>query len=151
MRTVIVTSLAVMLALPALLAAQAAPDLSGTWTLDAARSDPQPAAGAAGNQLVITQSPADVVVRQGTVNMPYKTDGTETSYLQQGRIVATARWVGATFVVWWKKELYAGPRDGYVVTSGKDAYSVAGSVLTVEKSTTTRQGTATRKAVYNRT
>jgi hypothetical protein len=133
------TALALILLGQGMLRAQATPDLSGTWTLDAAKSDPEPApparaggaggragrggAAAASDQLAITQTPSDVVIRQGIINMPYKTDGTETFYVQQGEIRATAKWEGDKFVVSWKKELYAGPKDGYVTTTGKDIYT----------------------------
>jgi hypothetical protein len=160
MQKSIVAALAMFLALGTLASAQSAPDLSGTWTLDAAKSDPEPTAGRAGragagrgpttNQLVMAQTPTDVTVRQGNLNIDYKLDGTETFYFQQGEVRATAKWDGPALVVSWKKEFYAGPREGYVTTTGKDSYSVSGAVLTVEKSTTTPQGTTTRKAVYNK-
>ena len=163
-----------VLALPEMLWAQADPDLSGTWTVDEAKSDPAPAppaarAGARGaaaaapaarggrggglpaNQLVITQTPAQVTIAQGTQNVIYKFDGTETFYFQNGEIRATAAKEGGKLIVSWKREFYAGPTQGYTTTTGKDVYSVAGSVLTVERSTTTPQGTTSRKVVYNRT
>jgi hypothetical protein len=154
--------------------AQANPDLSGTWTLDEAKSDPAPpapataraaargdagaaAAGRGGRggglpagQLAISQTPADVTIVQGPQNLTFKLDGTETFYFQNGEIRGTAAWDGDKLIVSWKKELFAGPTKGYVTTTGKDAYSVAGNVLTVEKTTVTGQGTETRKLVYNR-
>src|SRR6266536_572085 len=98
MRTVLWTLLAIALALPGMLWAQAPPNLSGTWTFDAAKSDPEPAPagragagrGAAANSpLTITQMGGDVTVRQGTITMPLKADGTETFYFQQGEVRAT--------------------------------------------------------------
>lgn len=168
--------LVVMLALPGMLRAQATPDLSGTWDVDEAKSDPAPAvpagrAGARGdagaaaagrggrgggggglpaNQLAITQSPTQVTIQQGAQNLTYTFDGTETFYFQNGEIRATAAWDGAKLVVSWKREFFAGPTQGYVTTTGKDVYSLAGNVLTVEKSTTTPQATQTRKVVYNK-
>ena len=161
-----VTTLALTLAVPALLRAQP-PDLSGTWTMDEARSDPAPAApvgraaaggvrggrggGLPANQLAIAQTPTEVTITQGAQSVTYKFDGTETFYFQNGEVRATAAKDGGKLTVSWKREFYAGPAQGYTTTTGKDVYSLAGSVLTVERSTTTPQGTTTRKLVYNKT
>lgn len=161
-----VTTLALTLAVPALLRAQP-PDLSGTWTMDEARSDPAPAApvgraaagggrggrggGLPANQIAIAQTPTEVTITQGPQNVTYKVDGTETFYFQNGEIRATGAWDGTKLVISWKRELYAGPAQGYVTTTGKDTYSLAGNVLNVDRSTTTPQGTTSRRVVYNKT
>jgi hypothetical protein len=161
MQKSIVTMFALLLALGVMVRTQSPPDLSGTWTLDAAKSDPEPdsagraaragtAGGGATNQLIVTQTPMDVGIRQGNLTIDFKLDGSETFYFQQGEVRATARWEGPTFVVSWKKEFFAGPAQGYVTTTGKDSYSLSGGILTVEKATTTPQGTTTRKSVYSR-
>jgi hypothetical protein len=138
--------------------AQANPDLSGTWTLDEAKSDPAPApvgrggrgGGLPATQLAISQTPAEVTIAQGQQNLTYKLDGTETFYFQNGEIRATAAWDGGTLVVSWKRELFAGPTKGYITTTGKDSYSVAGTVLTIVKTTVAPEGAQTRKVVYNK-
>ena len=173
MKQLVAAAIALMLSAPAFLRAQASPDLSGTWTIDEAKSDPAPAApaGRAGaraggaaaaggrggrggglpaNQLAIAQTPTEVVITQGTQNLTYKFDGTETFYFQNGEVRATAAKEGGKLIVSWKREFYAGPAQGYTTTTGKDVYSLAGSVLTVDRSTTTPQGTTTRKVVYTR-
>ena len=50
-----------------------------------------------------------------------------------------------------RRELYAALKACYVTTTGKDTYRMAGTVLTVDRSTTMPQGTTTRKAVYDKT
>ena len=173
MKNLLAALFALALAVPASPRAQANPDLSGTWTLDEGKSDPAPAApaGRAGaradagpatagrggrggglpaNQLVISQTPAAVIIAQGPQNLTYKFDGTETFYFQNGEIRATAAWDGGKLIVSWKRELFAGPTKGYVTTTGKDSYSVAGNVLTIEKTTVAPEGAQTRKAIYNR-
>jgi hypothetical protein len=170
MKNLLAVMITLTLAVQALPRAQANPGLSGTWTLDEAKSDPAPApagragargsAGAAGrgergaglptNQLAISQTAAEVTIAQGSQNLTYKLDGTETFYFQNGEVRATAAWDGGKLIVSWKRELFAGPTKGYVTTTGKDSYSLAGDVLTIEKATVAPDGAQTRKVVYNR-
>jgi hypothetical protein len=143
--------------------AQTHPDLSGTWTVDAARSDPPPADAAGGgrgragaaalppNQMLIRQTPADLSIQRGAQTITYHFDGTETFYFSRGEVRATAAWDGDKFVISWKKEFYAGPTEGYVTTTGKDIYSLAGSVLTQESTTVPPKGSSTiNKTVFNK-
>jgi hypothetical protein len=173
MKTLLAGLFTLSLAAPASPRAQANPDLSGTWALDEAKSDPAPAvpAGRAGarsdagaatagrggraggppaNQLTISQTPTEVTIAQGSQNLTFKFDGTETFYFQNGEIRATAAWNGGTLIVSWKKELFAGPAKGYVTTTGKDSYSVAGNVLTIERTTVAPESAQTRKLVYSK-
>ena len=147
--------------------AQTHPDLSGTWTIDAARSDPAPPApagrgnagggrGRAGvpamppNQIRIRQTPMDLSIQRGIQTITYNFDGTETFAFIQGEVRATAAWDGDRFVISWKKDFFAGPAEGYVTSSCKDVYSLAGSVLTEESTTTSPKGTTTAKTVFTR-
>jgi hypothetical protein len=66
--------------------AQAHPDLSGTWTIDAARSDPAPAPA----QILIRQTPADLSIQRGAQTITYNFDGTETFAFIQNEVRATA-------------------------------------------------------------
>lgn len=143
-------------------AAQTHPDFSGTWTVDAAKSDPQPPPPTAGrgagrgatavppNQLVIRQAADDVSIARGARNLTYHFDGTETFHFEAGEVRSTVAWDGDKLVVSWKRELFAGPTEGYVTTTGKDVYSLAGSVLTQESSTVSPKGTIRSKTVYTR-
>jgi hypothetical protein len=145
--------------LSAVVAAQATPDLTGTWTLDPARSDPAPAAagrggrGGAPNQLVITKTDTELTVSQGGAgNYIYNLDGSERSGPPGGETKSTISWSDGKLVVSWKREFFAGPDRGYVTSSGKDVYTVAGNVLTIERmSATPPQAPQTRKTVYIKT
>ncbi len=146
--------------------AQTHPDLAGSWTIDAARSDPAPPAlagrgnagggGRAGgsalppNQILIRQTPTDLSIQRGGQTVTYSFDGTETFAFIQGEVRATAAWDGDRFVISWKKEFFAGPKEGYVTTSGKDVYSVAGAVLTQESTTVLPTGTTKNKTVFTK-
>lgn len=143
------------------LAAQANPDLAGTWSLDPALSDevPAPPRGTARGtpgttappaQLTIVPSTDSVALTQGAQTVTFKLDGTETFWFQGGENRGTAAWEGGRLVISWKREFYAGPRQGYVTYSGRDVYSAAGRVLTVEKTTTGPAGTDTKRFVYTR-
>ena len=154
------------LALPALtvrLVAQATPDLTGTWITDASKSDPAPPGRGGGfggrggnpNQLVISKTDTELTVSQGGAgNYIYNLDGTERTGPPGGETKSTIAWQGGTLIVTWKREFFAGPERGYVTSTGKDTYTLAGNVLTVEKMSTAPpqgpQGTQTRKTVYNK-
>ena len=69
------------------------------------------------NQLVITQTPADVTIAQGAQNLTYKFDGTETFYFQNGEVSATAAKDAGKLTVSWKRKFYAGPTQGYTTTT----------------------------------
>jgi hypothetical protein len=162
MKSLLAVMFTLALAVPASPRAQANPDLSGAWTLDEAKSDPAPvspagragarpvAGAAAAVRLTISQTPTEVTIAQGPQTLTYKFDGSETFYFQNGEIRAIAAWDGGRLIVSWKKELFAGPTKGYVTTTGKDSYSLAGSVLTIEKITVAPEGAQARKVVYNK-
>ena len=140
-------------------AAQSTPNLSGTWTLDAAKSDPPPAAPAGGrgrgnpNQMVITQTPAEITIALGfNNNYIYNLDGSERTGPPGGETKSRIAWEGGKLVVTWKREYFAGPEQGYLTSTGKDTYVMDGNVLTAER--TTVQGSQppqTRRTVYTRT
>lgn len=146
------------------LVAQTTPDLTGTWIADASKSDPAPAGRGAGgfggrggnpNQLVITKSDTELTVSQGgTGNYIYNLDGTERTGPPGGETKSTIAWQDGKLIVTWKREFFAGPERGYVTSTGRDTYTLAGNVLTVEKMSTTPppgpHGTQTRKTVYNK-
>jgi len=139
-------------------AAQTHPDLSGTWIVDTAKSDPQPpvrgrgrgAASAPPNQLVIKQTGEDISLAWGTRNLTYHFDGTETFHFEAGEVRSTVAWEGDTLVVSWKKEVFV-PADGaYVTTTGKDVYTLAGNELRQESTTVSPKGTTTSKTIYSK-
>jgi hypothetical protein len=133
------------------------PDLSGTWIADASRSDPAPAAAGRGrggnpNQFVITKSPTDLTVSQGGAgNYIYNLDGSERTGPPGGETKSKMAWEGGKLVVTWKREYFAGPDKGYLTSTGRDTYTLDGSVLTVERMTALpSQPAQTRKTVYNK-
>ena len=147
--------LAIALVTAPAIRAQGTTDFSGTWTLDAVRSDQGAGRGAGrgsgGNQLVITQDAAQMVVTQGNMVLRYRFDGSETILPPGGETKATAAWEKGRLVVSNKREYFAGPRDGYVTTTGRDVWALEGSTLTVERSVTDQRGrTTTARAVYTR-
>jgi hypothetical protein len=135
-------------------AGQATPDLSGTWNLDAAKSDPAPAGPAGGrgrgnqNQMVITQTPAEITIVLGGATYIYNVDGSERTGPPGGETKSRMAWEGGRLVVTWKREYFAGPDKGYVTSSGKDTYRLDGGALTVER--TTDSPAQSRKTVYNK-
>jgi hypothetical protein len=151
------TSAILLTGLSALRAGQTTPDLTGTWTIDPDKSDPAPAGGRGGRggnpaQLVITKSDTELTVSQGGAgNYIYNLDGSERSGPPGGETKSTIAWQDDKLVVTWKREFFAGPERGYVTSTGKDVYTVAGNVLTVERmSTTPPQSPQTRKTIYNK-
>ena len=121
-RAMIVTvALAALVALPAAGWAQAKPDFSGSWTMDAAKSDPAPAgrggggAGGGGGRgggrggfgggapmaMTIKQTAAALTMDYaagpaGNVTLNYKLDGSESvNTMGQGQAKSKATWDGA--------------------------------------------------------
>ena len=134
---------------------QSTPNLTGTWTIDAAKSDPPPPSPAGGrgrgnqNQMVITQTATELTVAVGGANYIYNLDGSERSGPPGGETKSRIAWEGATLIVTWRREYFAGPDRGYVTSTGKDTYVLAGNVLTVERTTALpSQPAQTRKTIY---
>jgi len=156
MRTLLkAVTLASAVSLPAALAAQAIPDLSGTWIVDTGRSDPAPPATGRGrgnpNQMVIAKSDQDITVTLGNANYIYNLDGTERTGPPGGETKSRMAWDGGRLVVTWKREFFAGPDKGYLTSTGQDTYTRAGNVLTVERMTALpSEAPQTRKTVYNK-
>jgi hypothetical protein len=146
---------------PALLAAQTPPDLSGTWTLDVAKSDPAAATqagrggrgGAPAGQLVVTQSATEITVQRGNQTFTYHVDGSEVPGPPGGETKSRMAWEGGKLIVTWKREFFAGADRGYQTSTGRDVYTQSGSTLIVERTITNARGsggTQTVKSVYNK-
>jgi len=143
--------------------AQAAPDLSGTWVLDEARSDSAAVAEAAraarGGRgggtpgMVITQSPTEITVQRGNQTFTYKVDGSEMPGPPGGETKSKMAWQNGALVVTWSREFFAGAERGYQTSTGRDVYALSGSTLTVERTVTNARGTGgtqTLKSVYTK-
>jgi len=154
----ILLSTALAAALIAGISAQAIPDLSGTWLVDAARSDPAPPAPAGGrgrggnpNQMVIARGADTMTVTLGNANYIYNLDGSERTGPPGGETKSKIAADGGKLVVTWKREYFAGPEKGYQTSTGRDTYTLAGGVLTVERMTALPgEAPQTRKTVYNK-
>lgn len=157
MTKILLAGLVIVGTVTAGISAQAIPDLSGTWIVDASRSDPAPPAAGRGrggnpNQLVITKSPAELSVSQGGIgNYIYNLDGSERTGPPGGETKSRMAWEGGKLVVTWKREYFAGPDKGYLTSTGRDTYTLDGNTLTVERMTALPSGTPqVRKTVYNK-
>ena len=168
-RAILVTvALAAFVALPAAAWAQAKPDFSGSWTMDAAKSDPAPAArggaGAGGGggrggggrgggipmQMTIKQTAATLTVESmagqgGTQTLVYKLDGTEsTNTMGPAEAKSKAVWDGAKLTITTSQSF-----NGNAVET-KDVYSMDGANLVRENTRTGPNGPMTRKVVYTK-
>ena len=166
MKHVLVWCVAVALAAPVMARAQGKADLSGTWTLDEAKSDPAPAGrgggggggggrggGGTASKLVIKQTAGDLTVERtlpnGAETAVFKLDGSESvNKMGMGEAKSKASWDGANLVITTQQSLQT-PNGTFDITS-KDVYSVQGGVLTVTTTRTTGRGDTTRKLVYNK-
>jgi opacity protein-like surface antigen len=162
MKRVLLIALVAALAMPYAAFAQAKPDFAGTWTLDAAKSDPPPARGGGGagggggrgggraggggggrgggGPITITQTATEITIG----NQTYKLDGTETE-VQMGRggaAKAKASWEGDKLVI--TTNIDAG---GQAITQkAVRSLSADGKEMTVE----TETPAGTRKQVYTK-
>ena len=139
--------------------AQGKPDFSGTWTLDAAKSDPAPAGRGGGGggaaNLTIKQNATDLSVqsegRQGPQTMTYKLDGSESKNEQMGRggaqtIVSKAKWDGSSLVIDTTRDI-----QGMSITTHEvRKLDNGGKEMKVESTTQTPQGEIKRNVVYTK-
>jgi hypothetical protein len=143
--------LAVMTAvvLPFAARAQTKTDFSGTWTLDAARSDaPMGRGGAGGGRgpagpLVIKQTATEIVIGPAT----YKLDGSES--INEGRGGAAkskAKWDGAKLVIETSRDI----QGMSITTKEVRSLSADGKDMTVETAVSTPQGDVNHKQVYTK-
>ena len=163
----VAVALAAFVALPAASWAQAKPDFSGSWTMDATKSDPAPARGGGGAgggggrgggrgggggvpmAMTIKQTAAtltmDYMAGQANQTLTYKLDGTEsTNTMGQGQAKSKATWDGAKLTITTTQDF-----NGNTVES-KDVYSMDGANLVRENSRTGPAGPVTRKIVYTK-
>jgi hypothetical protein len=147
--------------------AMAAPNFSGTWVRDKAKSDPmgmgRPGGGGGGGQapdveitLTIKQdaNSFEVATQRGerTSEAKYTLDGKEnTNATGRGSTVSKSKWNGDVLVLEGVRK-FSGP-NGDMEMPFKDEYSLSadGKVLTVKSTSNNPQGEQqTRKQVYNK-
>ena len=164
MRRVFLFLLALALAMPIAASAQAKPDFSGTWTMNAEKSDPPPQRGGGGGggggggrggggPITIKQTATELSItsegRQGPQTLTYKLDGSVSTNPGRGgmEVKSTAKWDGSTLVVETTQDM-----GGTAVTSTvKRRLDNGGKSLIQETSTTGGpNGPTTRKVVYDK-
>jgi hypothetical protein len=143
--------------LPFAAGAQGKPDFSGTWTLDAAKSDPAPAGRGGGGAATMTikQTATDLSIqtegRQGPQTMTYKLDGSESKNEQMGRggaqtVVSKAKWDGASLVIDSTRDI-----QGMSITTHEvRKLDNGGKEMKVETTIQTPQGEQKRNVVYTK-
>ncbi len=139
--------------------AQERPDFTGTWGFNQQKSTP----GIAGNtpniafasRIVVRQSADEfdvtlTSVRQQPVAAVYRLDGSQVNVQAPAGIteVGSARIEGSTLVITSRRS-FTSPA-GETVVQFKEVWSVAGQVLTIEKTRIEDGESSTEKAVYDR-
>jgi hypothetical protein len=145
MKRLVLLAFAAAVVLPFSARAQTKTDFSGTWTLDATKSDAPGGRGGRGPQgpVTIKQTPTEITIGQAT----YKLDGSESVNQMQGRGGMTeakskAHWDGTKLVIETTRDI-----GGNTVTSTETrSLSADGKEMTVE---TSFNGN-TRKTVFTK-
>jgi len=147
--------------------AVAAPDFSGSWSLDQSKSDPIAMGGGRGGGVAAQPANIDVkmtisqtanelavvrVMGERTTEMKYALDGKESKNSSgRGEVASVCKWEGDTLVIDNKQTFTM--QDGTTrETASKEVYSLSadGKVLTITTTRTTQQGERTTKQVYNK-
>jgi hypothetical protein len=154
MKRLVALTMMTALVIPFPVRAQAKPDFSGTWTLDAARSTiPQGRGGRGGGgrgaagPIVIKQNAGDITIGSAS----YKLDGSESTNQVQGRgglqeVKSKARWDGASLVIESAREI-----QGFSINTKEVRHlDAGGKEMIVETTTSTPQGDVAAKLVYTK-
>ena len=155
MKRTAILALAAAIVIPFSARAQSKPDFSGTWTMDAAKSDPAPQGrgGGGGGSQTIKQTATELSVqtegRQGPQTMVYKLDGSASTNKVMGRggeqeVKSTAKWDGSSLVIETTRDI-----QGMSITT-KEVRKMDGASMVVETTINTPQGEQKRKVVYNK-
>lgn len=152
-------ALTAALALPVVTPTQGKPDFSGKWTYNQALSG----RGTSGNnpvvsfpsELLIKQTPGELhwqagSIRQDSITAIFTLDGSEVMMTGPPEITMKGKAVleGDKLVITSKRS-YSSPA-GDITSEFKEVYSIAGDLLTVEKTQATGGISSTLQAVYNR-
>ena len=158
--SVVALTAAVALAVSVPARTQGKPNFSGRWTYNQALSGQRTSGNnplvSFPSELLIKQTPAELhwqasTVRQDAITAIFKLDGSDVTMAGSPEMTITGKAMleGDTLVITSRRS-YSSPA-GDISTDFKEVYSVAGDVLTVEKTQTTGGISSTLKAVYNKT
>jgi hypothetical protein len=157
MRRGIALALLAALVIPFPAAGQAKPDFSGTWTLDAARSETPPGRGGrggggggggrGGGPVTIKQSATEITIGMLT----YKLDGSESTNQVQGRggmqeVKGKAKFEGANLVIETTRDF----GGASITTKEVRSLGAGGKEMTVQTTRTTPQGDVSFKQIYTK-
>jgi hypothetical protein len=105
------------------------------------------------NRMTVKQTPTEVQVVWGGVELAYKLDGSRhniSAFNRPGFPQGQTAWEGKKLVVTYSTQVYAGKGE-FLTLNGKEVWSLDGTVLTIEKTETTRQRTTENtKLVYSK-
>ena len=154
-KRVVLSALMTAVILPFPARAQTKPDFSGTWTLDASKSDAamgrRGGAPAASEPIVVTQAANQLTIKRGEQSLVYKLDGSETANQMPGRggpqeIKSKAHWEGSKLIIETMRDF-----QGMSITQKElRSLSADGKEMIVEQSVQTPQGERTTKQVYSK-
>jgi hypothetical protein len=154
MKRVFLLACAVAVILPVAARAQGKTDFSGTWTLDASKSD-APAGrggrGAAAGPMTIVQDAATLTQKRGEQTLTYKLDGSESTNQMMGRggamdVKSKAHWDGAKLVIETTRDM-----GGMAMTSKEvRSLSADGKEMTIETTASMPQGDMSNKQVFTK-
>src|SRR5712691_1306907 len=155
----IVLSVALTLGVQAVALAQTRPDFSGTWRLNVGKSGPNVAGNTPNipfpSQIAVKQTPTDISVestsvRQQPVSAVYKLDGSKVNVQTPAGITETgeAKVDGGNLLISSRRS-FSSPA-GDIVVDFKEVWSLAGNVLTIQKTIFLNDAATTEKAVYDK-
>ncbi len=157
MRRVLLLAVATAVILPFHARAQVKPDFSGTWTLDASKSD-QPmgrggrgGGGASTGPITITQNASTLTQKRGELTLVYTLDGSASTNQMPGpggpqEVKSTAKWDGSKLVIETIRDF-----QGMSITQKETrSLSADGKEMTIEQSIATPQGERTTKQVFTK-
>jgi hypothetical protein len=156
-------ALAAVVVFGAGLVAQKAPDFSGTWTLDASKSEmPQgrgPMAEMGGGMremtVVVKQTPNALTIEQQMANrtrtVTYKLDGSESTNpgMREAQVKSTSKWSGETLVTE-STQTMEGPRGAMTIKSREVRSLAADGTMVVETTRETPRGKMQSKLVFRK-
>jgi len=155
MRSIVLTTIVVAVVISLTARAQGRPDFSGSWTRDAAKSDPVQGRGGGSSGLTIKQTATEIAItitgRGGPETSIYNLDGSESTNQSQSpegplTVKGTAKWEGASLVIETSRVI-----QGMTVTTREvRTLDTGGKEMTIEAVTKSPQGEIRRKVVFTK-